>query len=292
VLTEQDSDFDGKMDRTSRADADGRQVQEADANGDGRIDTWIVAEADGTVVEKREDKDGDGQPDVTVKYQGGKPVELVQSGGGERVAARYDAEGNVAEEERDTDGDGRFDAWISFAGGKPVREARDTNRDGRPDVLTSFDAEGRPAEQELIEGDAQRPNKKLFLAADGSVTSQCLDTNGDGRFDARARVQGGQVVEALLDTNKNGIADQREVFEGGARVRLDADTNGDRKPDVIQHLSGDAVTQQDEDTNFDGKLDRVFRGQELVAGAAGAPVPAGFEALDCGDVDPTWAARR
>jgi len=52
------------------------------------------------------------------------------------------------------------------------------------------------------------------------------------------------------------------------------------------------VTQQDEDTDFDGRIDRVFRGQQLVPGAAGGAVPPRFGPLDCGSIDPAWAARR
>src|SRR5690606_21544493 len=98
-----------------------------------------------------EDRDGDGQPDVTIRYRDGKPLELVQTGGGARIAQSYDEAGNVAEEQRDADGDGRFDTWITFANGRPARELRDSDGDGRPDVLTVFDAEGRATAQELIE---------------------------------------------------------------------------------------------------------------------------------------------
>src|SRR5690606_12105773 len=86
VLTREDADFDGRFERVTRADADGNQVLEADENGDGRPELWVVADADGTVLERREDRDGDGQPDVTIRYRDGKPLELVQTGGGARIA--------------------------------------------------------------------------------------------------------------------------------------------------------------------------------------------------------------
>jgi len=175
--------------------------------------------------------------------------------------------------------------------GKPVREARDTQGRGTPDVLTLFDAEGHPKQQELIEGKGSRPNKKLFLAPDGSVVAQCLDTNGDGRFDARARIENGQVVEALIDTKGKGVADQREIYEKGVRVRLDADTNGDRKPDVIQYFSGNAVVRQDEDTNFDGVIDRRFENGKPVALSGQTAVPPPLGALDCGEIDRFWSRR-
>src|SRR5262249_19508774 len=117
------------------------------------------------------------------------------------------------------------------------------------------------------------------------------DTNGDGRFDARAKVSGGQVTEAVLDTDGNGVPDQREVYEGGQRVRLEADTNGDRRPDVIQTFSGGAVVRQDEDTDFDGKIDRSFQGKTPVAVPANPAAPPPLGALDCGEIDKFWAHR-
>jgi hypothetical protein len=156
-------------------------------------------------------------------------------------------------------------------------------------VLTRFDAEGRGTTQEVLEGAAKIPTKKLFLAPDGSVVAQCLDTNGDGRFDARASVENGQVTEALLDTDGNGKPDQREIYAGGRRVKLQADTNGDRRPDVIQSFEGDAVVRQEEDANYDGKIDRAFQG------TAAAPItdpkaPAALPGLDCGAADAFWAS--
>jgi hypothetical protein len=170
-----------------------------------------------------------------------------------------------------------------------VREARDTKGDGRIDVVTHFGADGKATDQELIDGAASRPNKKLFLAPDGSVTAQCIDTSGNGKFDARTSVEAGQVTSAILDTDGNGVPDQREIYEGGARVRLEADTNKDKRPDVIQTLSGDSVVRQDEDANFDGKIDRSFEGTRSVPVPSNPAAPARLPALDCGQLDPVWS---
>ena len=96
-------------------------------------------------------------------------------------------------------------------------------------MLTRYNEAGVAVVQELAEGRHARPNKKLFLDADGSVSAQCLDTNGNGRFDARATIEAGLVVRVLLDQDGDGNADQRELYEGGIRVGLEADTNGDRR---------------------------------------------------------------
>jgi hypothetical protein len=203
------------------------------------------------------------------------------------AASKVDKTG-LQTQETDSNGDGRVDTWSGFdSAGKPVREARDTNGDGKPDVLTRFDENGRGVEQDVVEGNATRPNKKLFLAPDGSVTAQCLDTNGDGKFDARATVESGTVSEVILDTDANGVPDQREIYQGGERVRLEADTNKDKRPDVVQTFSAGNVVRQDEDTNFDGKIDRSFQGTKSVP-VTDPKAPSPLPALNCGPLDPFW----
>ncbi len=167
---------------------------------------------------------------------------------------------------------------------------RDTNQNAFPDVLTRYNEAGVPVVQELAEGRHARPNKKLFLNADGSVEAQCLDTDGNGRFDARASVEGGIVSLVLLDQDGDGRADQRELYEAGARVGLEADTNGDGRPDVVQVVAGTEVVRQDEDADYDGTLDRRFEGE--VSSEIEAPAPPMLPSLDCGGVDRFWASRR
>jgi hypothetical protein len=182
-----------------------------------------------------------------------------------------------------------MDLWRHFEGERLVREVRDTNQNAFPDVLTRYNEDGVPVVQELAEGRHARPNKKLFLDPDGSVAAQCLDTNGDGRFDARAAVEGGLVVRVLLDQNGDGIAEQLEHYEGGVRVGLEADTNGDRRPDVVQVVAGGEVVRQDEDSDYDGTMDRRFEGE--AQSELSAPAPPELPALDCGGVDRFWAKR-
>ena len=63
VRQEEDTDFDGDFDLRSRPGAKGVQVTEADTNGDGAIDTWIKRNSAGEVIERAEDRSGDGKPD-------------------------------------------------------------------------------------------------------------------------------------------------------------------------------------------------------------------------------------
>jgi hypothetical protein len=215
---------------------------------------------------------------------GGACTELTQS---------YDSAGNVTAESKDTNGDCKIDTWTYLESGVVVRQGQDTKAAGRPDVLTIFGADGKPIAQELVsDPKRKRPDKKLTLDANGQVTSQCVDTNGNGTLDARAIVAGGVVTEVWIDTKGKGIADQRELYEGGQRAALEADTNGDKRVDVVQVFAGGQLARQDEDTNYDGVVDQRFEGGKPVAVPAGTKIgTAPLGPLDCGRFSDFWTAR-
>ena len=136
------------------------------------------------------------------------------------------------------------------------------------------------------------PEKKLFLAADGSVTGQCFLNEDKSTLNTRAVVQGGVVTEVLIDTTGNGVADTREVYSGEAITRVDVDTNGDRKPDIVQSSGPGGVARQDEDSDFDGVIDNRFDGDQLVDIPAGTKIQgAAFGPLGCASFHRFWWKR-
>ena len=295
VRQEEDSDFDGTIDKKSAAGAGGTQIQQADTNGDGAIDTWITTNAAGEVIKKDEDRSGDGKADLVAWFEGGQLSRLEQDTGRGCVDLKqwFDGNGKVRAEYKDANGDCKIDAWSYFKNEVLVRQGVDNSGDGRPNVLNHLNGSGQLTIQEVASGDNGRnPDKKLFLDAAGQVTAQCLLDANKKKLNTRALVSGGVVGEVLIDTNGNGFADTRQVLSGGQLARLDADTNGDRKPDVIQTYQGGAVAFQDEDTDFDGTVDQRFQGQSPVAVPAGTPVAGGnFGKLGCGSFHRFWWKR-
>ena len=174
-----------------------------------------------------------------------------------------------------------------------MRQGLDSKGVGQPDVLNHLNPDGSVRVQEVASGDnGGNPDKKLFLAADGSVVSQCLLGDDKKRLSARAIVKAGVVSEVLLDTTGNQYADTRQILSDGRLVRVDADTNNDHMADVVQTYNGDALAHQDEDTNGDGVVDQRFEGNKPV------PVPPNtkisreaFTRLDCGSFDGFWWKR-
>lgn len=50
----------------------------------------------------------------------------------------YDSNGQIGRVEVDSDSDGVIEEQIYYENGKPVKSARDTNKDGKPDIWMEF----------------------------------------------------------------------------------------------------------------------------------------------------------
>jgi hypothetical protein len=175
-----------------------------------------------------------------------------------------------------------------------VRQGLDSKHKGHPDVLNHLNPDGSVRIQEVASGEnGSSPDKRLFLADDGSVTAQCLLGKDKKRLSARAIVKAGVVSEVLLDTTGSGYADTRQILSDGKIVRVEADTNRDHRPDVVQTYDASGTLRyQDEDTNGDGIVDRRFEGGKSVPVPPGATIPRDpFPKLDCGSFDGFWTKR-
>lgn len=92
-------------------------VLEHDSDGDGKPDYALYYDAAGALSREELDYNLDGKMDDTRFYKGGVP----------------------AREEIDSDFDGRVDIWVSILDGSFIeRYERDTDGDGRPDLVRSW----------------------------------------------------------------------------------------------------------------------------------------------------------
>ncbi len=144
----------------------GRRTTTFDVNGDGRPDVW--KHYDGKLlVCKRADMNHDSRVDYWTGY----------APNGQRAFERFDF-----------DGDGKVDAHTQFspATGKKRITARDSDMDGRYDVLQLHDA--------------------------GGVMTQLLrDRNGDGNVDVWETYGHGHRLRVLYDNDYDGKVDKRET---------------------------------------------------------------------------------
>ena len=118
-----------------------------------------------------------------------------------------------------------------------VKKEIDLNRDGRVDVISYFDGEGR-LEKEEMDGDY------------------------DGVFDWTDHYQDGYRVMSEYDTEYDGVANVWKYYvrnDDGSKPRLDRkerDTDGDGQVDVWERFNAEGeVIRTGRDTDGDGKMD-------------------------------------
>ncbi len=118
-----------------------------------------------------------------------------------------------------------------------IRKEIDLNRDGKIDVISYFDDEGR-LEKEEMDGDY------------------------DGVFDWTDHYQDGYRVMSEYDTDYDGVANVWKYYirnDDGSQPRLDRkerDTDGDGMVDVWERFNTDGeVIRTGRDTDGDGKMD-------------------------------------
>lgn len=152
-----------------------------------------------------------------------------------RLTERTTDDGLV-EQRIDVNSDGQpdiFNFYKARADGprQLVRKETDLNMDGRVDVRTKFDDNGR-IEQEELDGDF------------------------DGQVDWVDHYKGGKRVMSEVDTDYNGAFDLFKYYESGKTRRKERDSNGDGKVDYWEYLDDQgAVVKTGRDVDGDGVMD-------------------------------------
>jgi hypothetical protein len=179
----------------------------------------------------------------------------------------YYAEGRPERAESDTDLDGRMDVWTFFeADGKTFgRQEQDTNKNGKADRWIQYRG-GKPATQlDDRNGDA-RPDSTLFYEGDHPAALE-EDTNLDGENDRWVTYRAGKTAVVEQDRDFDGDKDLRAELEPDGSKRLEQqDTKSDGKYDVWIHFEKGEKVRVEEDTNADAKVDVVThtRGEEIL----------------------------
>jgi hypothetical protein len=177
----EDRDRDGRPDHWVYRDG-GRKTREVvDENGDGRPETVTTFDASGEAPARvEEDTNGDGTIDAWSQFEAGVIARRQSDTNGDGVADDWTVfrDGQPFRHEQDTQGQGFRDRVTIYEGGRLAREEQDRNGDGRPEVVVSYDGDGKPSLREE-------------------------DQDGDGTIDLRSHYRGGKLV-------------QREVLNEGA----------------------------------------------------------------------------
>jgi hypothetical protein len=163
-----DDDGSGVPDRVVQYDpASGQKLRsEEDGDFDGRIDTWVEYQH-GEVLRRRADRSGDGQPDLWDLYEGGQLArqERDENGDGFRdTVVRYRS-GKLDREEKDSNGDGRPDVVVLYdAAERVLRRDEDQNGDGLVDVRSYYEG-GKLARRELLDATSESIEERSLVSA-------------------------------------------------------------------------------------------------------------------------------
>jgi len=181
----------------------------------------------------------------SAKKTAGEPPKALTSAGGFKGATRCDASQPGRElSYHDLAGSGKPDmveviGYTKGAGGmsegRPLCMELDTNRDGKLDLLRTFD--------DL-----------------GEIESEEADRNYDGKSDVWTTYEKGQIAKIAFDTQFKGIVDETHYYKDGKLKRIERDRNGDGKVDVWEfYLADGSLERMGIDTDFNGKVDVWYR---------------------------------
>ena len=163
----------------------------------------------------------------------------------------------LADRVRDRDGDGRPDLWSYHdANGRPTRELLDENRDGTPDRTVWYDPEtGR---EQRVEEDTNLDGRvdSWVEFRDGQVARQRRDANHDGLLDSWSFYRDGHLVRQEEDLDGDGFRNRVVLYDAGRLVREREDRDGDGRVERVTHYdANERVARRDEDTDGDGLVD-------------------------------------
>ncbi|MEE9281285.1 MAG: hypothetical protein V3V67_14025 [Myxococcota bacterium] len=173
--------------------------------------------------------------------------------------------GLVPPEATDRNGDGRADLWTYHESDGRTREALDEDGDGRVDRILAYDAEHRlERSEEDLDGDGVLETVTLFR--DGHPVRRRTDSNGDGQTDAWSFYRGGELERHEVDRDGDGFRDLVMSYESGELTREEKDRNGDGRPDSVTVYRDGQIVATREDLDYDGVTDveSVYENGKLV----------------------------
>ena len=288
VITREDTDGDGKIDRKTLTDPDGNVASETQYHyaDDGTVDRIVVTTPEG--VETHLDADGDGKIDqITLIDAEGNPttdtvyhypddgkIDQVVVTTPEGVETHLDADGDGRIDQRtltDLEGNQTTDTVYHYTDDGKIARMVVTTPEGVETHLDT-DGDGKIDQKTLIDPDGnQTTDTQYHFADDGTIdrivvttpegVETHLDTDGDGKIDRETLTDpdGNQTTDTEYHYADDGTID-RMVVTTPEGVETHLDTDGDGKID--QKTLTDPDGNQTTDTQYhfadDGKVDRIM----------------------------------
>ncbi len=109
-------------------------------------------------------------------------------------------------------------------------KVEDSNRDGRPDVMT-VSSGGRDACTAVDLNFDGKIDRYVYFDGSGAIRRVENDFDRDGRIDEVQHFKGGELFRKDREMNLDGKFDTWDYYEGGKLVRRERDSDGDGKVD-------------------------------------------------------------
>jgi EF hand len=93
--------------------------------------------------------------------------------------------------------------------------------------------------------------------ADGKLRLLTYDTNGDGRPDTWAYMDGTKVVRVEIDKNEDGVIERREYYDTSQRLeKVELSTRKDGKVTRTEFYDAGVLVRAEQDVDGNGAVDR------------------------------------
>jgi len=128
--------------------------------------------------------------------------------------------------EDDTSNDGTPDRWIAYSGDTRSELWEDGRNLGRPDIRLVFAESGTPLLRIEIDQTGDGAPDRIFHYADGSLSAEARDTDGDGQLDTFDRFDDeGFIGVREEDLDGDGGIDVRSIYKRGKLIRRELSTS-------------------------------------------------------------------
>jgi len=164
--------------------------------------------------------------------------------------AIMDDQGTILRLELYNDGPDRLAAVQYYTNKLLTRVEKDTNKDGKFDVIIEYKAEDRIIERQDVNFDGVFDRETRYKGMKRTLMKEDLDFNGQ-----MERITGfdppGEVAKIDVDTNADGLADEWQTFKQDCLELVEKDRNHDKKVDLkIVYIEGEKQRlMKDEDRN-------------------------------------------
>ena len=218
-----------------------------DANGDGVLEEWVFFHADGSLARRQLDTDQNGNLDMLEIYRDGlihiQQWDQDQDKQYEKIA--FFEKGDIIRIEEDSDRDGVRETVVTYRNGRPFVQTVDANQDGKAELRIFYNAGGQT---ERIEKDLSMDGSMDMFQRykDNRLVFVEKDTNTDGEIDTKIWYDVGRKKSILRDLDYDGRFETTHWYDRPPWTRVtELDSDGSGTIDVRSYFMHDTLRRRE-----------------------------------------------